>query len=32
MGYDNVDIEASTARKISVIITSGANSQATAEA
>ncbi|MCK4963328.1 MAG: hypothetical protein KAS19_12615, partial [Anaerolineales bacterium] len=32
VGYDNVDIEASTARKISAIITPGANSQAIAEA
>lgn len=32
VGYDNVDIEAATARKIPVIITPGANSQAVAEA
>lgn len=32
VGYDNVDIEAATARKIPVIITPGTNSQAAAEA
>jgi len=32
VGYDNVDMEAATARKIPVIITPGANSQAVAEA
>ena len=32
VGYDNVDIEAATARKIPVVITPGANSQAVAEA
>ncbi len=32
VGYDNVDIEAATARRIPVIITPGANSQAVAEA
>ncbi len=32
VGYDNVDIKAATARKIPVIITPGANSQAVAEA
>lgn len=32
VGYDNVDIEAATARKIPVIITPGANAQAVAEA
>ena len=32
VGYDNVDIQAANARKIPVIITPGANSQAVAEA
>jgi phosphoglycerate dehydrogenase-like enzyme len=32
VGYDNVDMEAANARKIPVIITPGANSQAVAEA